>query len=98
MEPSAFVRGLEDIQLNELGVEAQFSCEVSKPDLKAEWFKGGKPITRSEKYDIRSMNGQHSLTIDDCQLDDIDRYTISLDGISSTAKLAIKGTGILQST
>ena len=79
-------------------IRDRFSCEVSKPDLKAEWFKGDKPITRSEKYDIRSKNGQHSLTIGDCQLDDIDRYTISLDGISSTAKLAIKGTGILQST
>ena len=98
MEPSAFVRGLEDIQLDELGVEAQFSCEVPKPDVKAEWFKGDKPITRSEKYDIRSKNGQHSLTIGDCQLDDVDSYTIRLDGISSTAKLAIKGTGILQST
>jgi len=98
VEPSAFVRGLKDVQLDELGVEAEFSCKVSKPDLKAEWFKGDKPITRSEKYDIRSKNGQHSLTIGDCQLDDVDRYTIRLDGISSTAKLAIKGTGILQST
>ena len=99
VEPSAFVRGLEDLQLDELGVEAEFSCEVSKPDLKAEWFKGGKPITRSEKYDIRSKNGQHSLSVGDCQLDDVDSYTVKLDGISSTAKLAIKGTArILQST
>ena len=33
VEPSAFVRGLEDIQLNELGVEARFSCEVSTAKL-----------------------------------------------------------------
>jgi len=98
VEPSAFLRGLEDIQLDELGVEAEFSCEVSKPDLEVEWFKGDKPITRSEKYDIRSMNGQHSLSVDFCQLDDVDSYTIKLDDNSSTAKLTIKGTGILQST
>jgi len=91
VEPSAFVRGLEDIQLNDLGLEAVFNCEVSKSDLKAEWFKGDKPIKRSEKYNITSKNGQHSLTISDCQVDDVSSYTIKLDGISSTAKLAIKG-------
>ena len=91
MEPSAFVRGIEDVQLNDLGLEAVFNCEVSKSDLKTEWFKGDKPIKRSEKYNITSKNGQHTLTISDCQVDDVASYTIKLDGISSTAKLAIKG-------
>jgi len=91
VEPSAFVRGLEDVELNDLGLEAVFQCEVSKADLKAEWFKGDKPIKRSEKYNITSKNGQHSLTVGDCQADDIASYTIKLDGISSTAKLAVKG-------
>lgn len=91
VEPSAFVRGLEDVQLNDLGLEAVFDCVVSKPDLKAEWFKADKPIKRSEKYNITSKNGAHSLTISDCQVDDVASYTIKLDGISSTAKLAIKG-------
>jgi len=90
--PSAFVRGLEDVELNDLGLEAVFECEVSKSDLKAEWFKGDKPLKRSEKHNITSKNGKHSLTISDCQVDDVDSYTIKLDGISSTAKLAIKGT------
>jgi len=94
-EPSAFVKGLEDVQLNDLGLEAVFDCEVSKPDLKAEWFKGDKAIKRSEKYSITSKNGKHSLKISDCQVDDVASYTIKLDSISSTAKLAIKGNGIL---
>ena len=79
------------MELNDLGLEAVFDCEVSKSDLKAEWFKADKPIKRSEKYNITSKNGQHSLTILDCQVDDVASYTIKLDGISSTAKLAIKG-------
>ena len=29
VEPSAFVRGLEDVQVDELGVEAEFQCEVT---------------------------------------------------------------------
>jgi len=90
-EPSAFVRSLKDVLLNDPGVEAVFDCEVSKPDLKAEWFKGDKAIKRSEKYSITSKNGKHSLTISDCQVDDVASYTIKLGGISSTAKLAIKG-------
>ena len=95
-EPSAFVRPLEDAELKDFGLEAAFSCEVSKSDLKAEWFKADKPIKRSEKYNITAKNGQHSLTITDCQADDVASYTIKLDGISSTAKLAIKGNGGLQ--
>jgi len=91
--PSAFARGLEDVQLEDLGLEATFDCEVSKPDLTAEWFKGDKPIKRSEKYNITSKNGTHTLTINDCQVDDVASYSIKLDGISSTAKLAIKGNG-----
>ena len=90
-EPSAFVRGLEDVQLNDFGLEAVFDCEVSKSDLKAEWFKGDKAIKRSEKYNITSKNGKHSLTVSDCQLEDVAGYTVKLDGISSTAKLSIKG-------
>jgi len=89
--PSEFVRGLADVQLEDLGLEATFDCEVSKTDLTAEWFKGDKAIKRSDKYNITAKNGQHSLTIGDCQVDDVASYTIKLDGISSSAKLAIKG-------
>ena len=64
-------RGLEDVQLNELGLEAVFDCEVSKSELKADWFKADKPIERSDKYNITSKNGRHSLTINDCQVDDV---------------------------
>lgn len=91
VEPSAFVRGLEDVQLSDFGLEATFDCEVSKSDLKAEWYKGDKAIKRSDKYNITSKNGQHSLTVGDCQVDDVASYSIKLDGISSTAKLSIKG-------
>jgi len=85
------VRSLEDVQLEDLGLEAVFDCEVSKSELKADWFKANKPIQRSDKYNITSKNGRHSLTINDCQVDDVASYTIKLDGISSTAKLSIKG-------
>lgn len=89
--PSEFVRELEDVELKDVGLEAVFECEVSKPDIKAEWFKSDKPIKASDKYKMASKNGKHTLTISDCQADDVANYTVKLNGMSSTAKLTITG-------
>ena len=90
--PTAFVRELEDIALDDVGLEATFECEVTKTDMKAEWFKGGKAIKATlDKYQMTSKNGKHSLTILDCQADDVASYTVKLNGISSSAKLVVNG-------
>jgi len=90
--PTAFLKELEDIQLNDVGLEATFECEVSKPDMKAEWFKGDKSIKASlDKYQMTSKSGKHTLTISDCQSDDVAKYTVKLNGISSSAKLSVSG-------
>lgn len=94
--PSGFLRGLEDIQLNDVGLEATFECEVTKPTLKAEWFKNDKPIrTTADKYQTISKDGKHTLTISDCQAEDVAKYTVKLNGLSSSAKLAVNGNPIL---
>lgn len=89
--PSGFVRELEDVQLDDVGLEAAFECEVTKPELKAEWFVGTKQIKTSDKYRMTSKNGVHTLTITDCQSEDVAKYTIKLNGISSSAKLSVNG-------
>jgi len=91
VEPSAFLTGLEDILLNDVGLTAVFECEVSKKELKAEWLKADKPVKKSEKYEMKSANGKHSLTINNCQSDDVAKYTVKVNGMSSTAKLEVKG-------
>ena len=88
---TGFVRGLQDIQLNDVGLEAVFECEVTKPDMKPEWLFGTKTIKSSDKYKMTSKNGVHNLTISDCQAEDVGKYTIKLNGITSSAKLAVNG-------
>ena len=92
VEATSFLRPLEDVQLNNVGLEAVFECEISKPEAKAEWFKGDQAIKRSVKYNTTSKDGVHTLTISECQNEDIASYTIKVDGASSTAKLSIAGT------
>lgn len=89
--PSSFVKGLEDIVLNDVGLTAVFECEVSNKDLKPEWFKATTTIKRSDKYKIKSDGGRHTLAISNCQSDDISKYTVKVNGMSSTAKLDVKG-------
>lgn len=89
--PSAFIKDLEDITLNECGLDAPFFCEVSNIQLKPEWFKLGKPIKSSDKYEMISKDGQHTLIIKGCQSDDVAQYSIKLNGLQSAAKLDIKG-------
>lgn len=84
---------LEDIKLDNVGLEATFECEVTRTDMKAEWLKAGKPIkATADKYKMTSKNGKHSLTISDCQAEDVAKYTVKLNGISSSAKLDVIGT------
>ena len=92
VESIKWLKGLEDITLNDLGLKAVFECEISKAGLKPEWFKGDKLIKRSEKYEFVSANGNHTLTIDDCRDEDVSKYTVKFEGdVKSTGKLIIKG-------
>jgi len=43
-EKAHFLRPLEDVTLNEVGLTAAFECEVSREGLKAEWQKANKPV------------------------------------------------------
>ena len=92
VETIEFVRTLEDITLNELGVQATFECEVSKDGLKAEWLKNGKPIKAGENYEMTTEATIHRLVIKKAYAEDEAEYTVVLKDAKSVATLAIKGT------
>ena len=77
--------------MNDLGLTAEFVCEVSKPGLKAEWYKGDKQVKVSDKYEIRTNTTVHRLVIDKAMAEDEASYTIKFKEAKSTAKLTIKG-------
>ena len=85
------MRGLEDIELEQVGLEAVFECEVTKADIKPQWLKADKALRKSDKVEISSKNGIHRLVVKEANGDDVGDYTIKLDKLVSKAKLTIKG-------
>jgi hypothetical protein len=85
------LKELEDVTLNEVGLKAVFECEISRKEYKAEWYRGDKLLRRSDKYDMTSDSGRHTLIVEQSQAEDVGQYTVKLNGISSKAKLNIKG-------
>jgi len=91
VEELVFLRPLENVTLNDLGLTAKFECEISKEGLKAEWFKEKKQIKRSDKYEIKVDGTIHCLIIDKAVAEDESEYTVAFKEAKSTAKLTIKG-------
>ena len=93
MERLDFLRPLEDITLNEVGLEAVFECEISKDGLQADWLKDGKTIKASENVLITSKGCIHRLVVSSSKSEDEGQYTVIFktpEGKSS-AQLLIKG-------
>lgn len=85
------MKGLEDVELNQVGLEAIFDCEITKDNIKAQWSKDTKIIRKSDNIDITSKAGIHKLVVKAATADDIGQYSIKLDKMTSEAKLTIKG-------
>jgi len=92
-EKPLFLRTLEDITLNEVGLTATFECEVSLEGLKAEWRKANKPVKASGRISIVADKKIHRLIISDVTDEDEGQYTVVFkeQDLQSTASLAVKG-------
>ena len=85
------MRPLEDLTLNDLGLQAEFECEISKAGMVGEWFKGDEPIKSGDKYDIIVEGTVHRLVIKEAYADDEAKYTVKFRDVSTTGKLTILG-------
>jgi len=92
-EKPQFLRPLEDITLNEVGLTATFECEVSLEGAKAEWQKANKPVKANGRISIVADKQIHRLIINDAKGEDEGQYTVVFkeQNLNSSAKLAIKG-------
>ena len=92
-EKPQFLRPLEDITLNEVGLTATFECEVSVEGLKAEWQKANMPVKVNGRISIIADKKIHRLIINDAKGEDEGEYTVVFkeQNLKSTAKLAVKG-------
>lgn len=85
-----FSDGIKDL-LVKVGEVAVFRCDISDPEVDAEWFLNGAPVTESEKFSFAcDSETSRQLTIQDCQVIDDGSVAIQLtEGVSSTAKLMV---------
>ena len=93
-EKSGFIKGLEDVVLEEASGTVVFTCEVAKEKMKADWFKNGKPLKASNRIKFVSAGKQHSLEVLGKKVpDDEAEYSVLFrqGNLKSAAKLIIKG-------
>ena len=92
VEPIDFLTPLQDVTLDELGLPAEFVCEISKDKMKAEWYKGDKKLTRGDNYSMVSEGKTHRLVINKATSTEEGEYSVVFrKDIKSSAVLAIKG-------
>ena len=68
-----------------------FNCELSKPDKPVTWMKDGRVLENGDKYQITSDGCEHSMTIQEAELDDATEYTVTCGDHESKASLYVKG-------
>lgn len=78
--------------MTELPGLVTFECELSKPNVKVQWLKSGKPILPNKKFEVAMDGSVHRLVIRDIvNEEDIAEYTATVRGKSSKATLKING-------
>ena len=90
-EPIEFVRELKEQTVTEIPGTATFECELSKAGLRVQWLKGDEPISSGDKYDITADGTVHRLVVRDVTGDDVNTYTATVRGKTSSAPLAVEG-------
>lgn len=72
--PVEFTKPLED-QVVEEEATITFECEVSRENAEVRWFREGKEIRKTKKYEMIVDGRKRKLVIQDCSPDDAKMYT-----------------------
>lgn len=74
---------------------ATFKCELFKDTPNWKWLKGEIEVTPSDKMEIKKDGKELTLTIKNCQPDDVAEYAMEVEGRVYTAKLTLGGSSFL---
>ena len=74
--------------------DAEFTCELSKPDALVKWFKDGVELSANEHVSFETVGTKRTLKIHKSVLDDSAVYQCQIvsSGASSQAQLTVTGT------
>ena len=89
---ATFVLPLKESSVTE-DEDAEFTCELSKPDALVKWFKDGVELTPSEHVSFDSVGTKRTLKIHKSVLEDAAMYQCQIvsSGASSQAQLSVAG-------
>lgn len=73
---------------------ATFKCELFKDTPNWKWLKGDEEITPSDRIEIKKEGKELTLTIKNCQPDDVAEYAMEVEGRLYTAKLTLGGLSV----
>lgn len=89
-KPANITKPLED-QRAVPGEDAILSCELSRAGAPVRWLKEGKPIRKSQKYDLLSEGTRAVLVVRTASIKDSGEYTCETEVSKSTASLRVEG-------
>lgn len=88
-----FKRQLENKTIME-GINVQFECEAEKP-YPVVWFKDNMQVMESSRFQIKTHENFHILTIHSTTLEDKGTYRIQMNDMSCDADLDVKGNSMI---
>ncbi|XP_062424696.1 obscurin isoform X3 [Rhea pennata] len=88
-KPTEITKQLED-KTSAAGQDICLSCELSKPDASIRWYKDGKAIRKSQKYDLQQEGTQAILVIHDSTVKDSGEYTCETEISKTRARITVQ--------
>ncbi|XP_019399214.1 PREDICTED: obscurin [Crocodylus porosus] len=83
------LKELED-KKSSMGQDVSLSCEFSKPNGNMKWFKDGKAIRKSQKYDLHQDGARSILIIHDVTMKDAGEYSCEMEDSKTKALLMVE--------
>ncbi|XP_078621208.1 obscurin-like protein 1 [Branchiostoma floridae x Branchiostoma japonicum] len=87
--PYTFTAELEDQRAMERDPLSTFTCEMSKPNIEATWYRGEEKLKAGEKYEMERDGCVHRLIIRNIRLDDASSYSCANKDNKTTAALVV---------
>uniref|UniRef100_A0A8C4UI32 Obscurin n=1 Tax=Falco tinnunculus TaxID=100819 RepID=A0A8C4UI32_FALTI len=88
-KPTEVIKQLED-KTSAAGQDISLSCELSKPDVSIRWYKDGKAIRKSQKYDLHQEGTRAILIIHDSTVKDSGEYTCETEVSKTKARITVQ--------
>lgn len=86
-----FITRLPEVTLVTKKNEVSFTVELSEPDVDVKWFKNGKEIELSPKYDVFVEGTVRRLVLKNAQDDDVAEYYCVACNVKTSTNLKVEG-------